>query len=56
MCLDTHWRRVLMKNFPDHPVITEMETFGYIRDLQELEIDEDAAYEERRERENLGEE
>ena len=46
-----------MKNFPDHPVIAEMETFGYIRDLQEPEeYDEDAVYEERRERERFGEE
>lgn len=46
-----------MKNFPDHPVIAEMETFGYIREPQELEeYDEDAAYEERRERERFGEE
>lgn len=45
-----------MKYDIEHPVITEMETFGYVRDLQELEIDEDAIYEERKEREILGEE
>ena len=47
-----------MKNFPDHPVISEMERFGYIREPEwdPEELDEDAIYEERKEREILGEE
>lgn len=44
-----------MNNFPDHPVISEMERFGYIRGREDPEIDEDAIYEERKERELFGE-
>lgn len=44
-----------MKNFPDHPIIEETERYGYIRELEYPEFDEDAAYEERRERELFGE-
>lgn len=44
-----------MKNFPDHPVIAETEQYGYVREFEYPEVDEDAAYEERRERELFGE-
>ena len=45
-----------MKNFPDHPVIVEMERYGYLRQPEIPEQDEDEAYEERRERGLFGEE
>lgn len=44
-----------MKNFPDHPIIAETERYGYIREQECPEFDEDAAYEERRERDLFGE-
>lgn len=44
-----------MRNFPDHPVIAETERFGYIREPEYPEFDEDAAYDERKERELFGE-
>lgn len=40
-----------MRNFPDHPVIQETERFGYIREPEYPEYDEDREYEERREAE-----
>ena len=45
-----------MKNFPDHPVITEIERCGYLRESEGEGYDEDRAYEERRERELFGSE
>ena len=45
-----------MRCVPDHPVISEMEKYGYIRRQEQAEYDEDRAYEERREREIFGEE
>lgn len=44
-----------MKNLPDHPVIAEIEQYGYVRESEYPEVDEDAAYEERRERDLFGE-
>ena len=44
-----------MRNFPDHPGIVETERYGYIRETEEPVYDEDAAYEERRERDLFGE-
>lgn len=44
-----------MRNFPEHPVIEETERYGYIREAEAPEYDEDAAWEERRERELFGE-
>ena len=43
-----------MKNIPDHPIIAEIERYGYIREPEYFEPDEDREYEERRERELLG--
>lgn len=40
----------------EHPAITEMERFGYLRDSEQESYDEDQAYEERRERELFGNE
>jgi hypothetical protein len=40
-----------MRNFPEHPVIQETERFGYIREPEFSEYDEDREYEERREAE-----
>ncbi len=45
-----------MKNFPDHPVIEQMERYGYLLQKNDREFDEDEAYEERRERELFGDE
>lgn len=45
-----------MRNFPDHPVIAEMERYGYIREPEYPEYDEDREYEERREAQMFGEE
>lgn len=36
-----------MRNFPDHPVIEEMERYGYIREPELPDYDEDREYEER---------
>lgn len=44
-----------MKNFPDHPVIEQMERYGYLWAPECPEYDEDRAYEERREAELFGE-
>lgn len=44
-----------MRNFPDHPVIQETERFGYIREPEYPECDEDREYEERQEAELDGE-
>lgn len=43
-----------MKNIPDHPVIAETERYGYIREPEYFETDEDREYEEIRERELFG--
>lgn len=40
-----------MKNFPDHPVIAAMERYGYIPEQDPEELDEDRAYDERKESE-----
>jgi hypothetical protein len=45
-----------MKNFPDHFVIEQMERYGDLLQKNDRELDEDAAYEERRERELFGDE
>ena len=44
-----------MRNFPDHPVIQETERFGYLREPEYPEHDEDREYAERREAELAGE-
>lgn len=44
-----------MKNFPDHPAIAEVERYGYICETEEPKYDEDAAYDEQKERELFGE-
>lgn len=44
-----------MRNIPDHPVIQQMERYGYLRESEGPEYDEDRAYEERREAELFGE-
>ena len=44
-----------MRNLPDHPVIEELERYGYIREEEDPEPDYDRAYEERREAELFGE-
>lgn len=43
-----------MNNIPDHPIIAETERYGYIREPEYFEPDEDREYEERRERELFG--
>jgi hypothetical protein len=45
-----------MKNFPDHFVIEQMERYGYLLQKNDRELDEDEAYEERRESELFGDE
>ena len=40
----------------EHPVITQMERFGYVRESECEDSDEDCAYDERRERERFGNE
>lgn len=40
-----------MRNFPDHPVIVDMERYGYIPEQEPEEYDEDRAYDERKESE-----
>jgi len=40
-----------MIQIPEHPVIAQMERFGYIREPEYPEPDEDREYEEKRERE-----
>jgi hypothetical protein len=47
--------RYTMYDFPDHPVIEEMERFGCLQQREDPEVDEDMAYEERRDRERFGE-
>ena len=42
-----------MKTISDHPVISEMERFGYLRQGEYPEDDEDRAYEEARDREHV---
>lgn len=44
-----------MKNFPNHPIIDEVERYGCILEPEYPEPDEDCAYDERRERELFGE-
>jgi hypothetical protein len=43
-----------MKNFPDHPVIQQMERYGYMQEPEPPEYDEDMVYEEKREQELFG--
>lgn len=43
-----------MNNIPDHPINAEIERYGYIREPEYFEPDEDREYEERRERELFG--
>lgn len=43
-----------MKIFPNHPVIDEVERYGYIRENEDIEPDYDRAYEEQREAEMFG--
>lgn len=43
-----------MKNIPEHPAVEEIERYGYIREPEYFEPDEDREYEERRERELFG--
>jgi hypothetical protein len=44
----------MMRNTLDHPVIRQMERYGYLQEPEPPEYDEDRAYEEKREQELFG--
>lgn len=45
-----------MRHDIEHPVITQMERFGYVKESEREDYDEDRAYDEQRERELFGNE